>query len=298
MAALVRLDGLGGLSNDDARLRPGYGGHARPYVLAETQAGFFSPETCRARFFRFEWVFSMSDLPKADMTDEDLPSPDAAEAPPTTRQVNQVSRWRMLLLLPLAWVFRAWTGSLRFEITEQEQALLSFSEKPVIQVAWHNRLLLVGEIQRRYRPQQRLVAMVSASKDGAWLAAFFKLLNIDAVRGSSSWRGMQALRELLAAREAGADMGITPDGPRGPCYEVKPGVILLARLTHAPLLCYSARFHRAKRLGSWDKLYLPRPFSTVELSVRLLPDYASLGADGEGAARELRRVMLEITEDK
>jgi len=75
-------------------------------------------------------------------------------------------------------------------------------------------------------------------------------------------------------------------------------VILLARLTHAPLLCYSARFHRAKRLGSWDKLYLPRPFSTVELSVRLLPDYASLGADGEGAARELRRVMLEITEDK
>jgi lysophospholipid acyltransferase (LPLAT)-like uncharacterized protein len=239
----------------------------------------------------------MSDLPGAEVPAEDNPAPETAEAPPPSRQVKEVSWWRMLLLMPVAWTLRAWTASLRFEITEHEQALLSYTEKPVIQVAWHNRLLLVGEIQRRYRPRQRLVAMVSASKDGAWLAAFFKLLNIDAVRGSSSWRGMQALRELLAAREAGADVGITPDGPRGPCYEVKPGVILLARLTHAPLLCYTARFHKAKRMGSWDKLYLPWPFSTVTLSVRWLPGYASLGADGEGAARELRRLMMEITDD-
>ena len=242
----------------------------------------------------------MSDFPKAGLPDEDIPAPETSErdeAAPPTRQVNKVSRWRMLILTPAAWVLRAWTASLRFEITEHEQALMSYTDKPVIQVAWHNRLLLVGEIQRRYRPQQRLVAMVSASKDGAWLAAFFKLLKIDSVRGSSSWRGMQALRELLAARESGADVGITPDGPRGPCYEVKPGVILLARLTHAPLLCYTARFHKAKRMGSWDKLYLPWPFSTVTMSVRLLPGYSTLGADGEGAARELRRVMMEITQD-
>jgi hypothetical protein len=243
----------------------------------------------------------MSELPQAGMPNDQAPPPEeaaeAGQAAPTERKVNQVSWWRYLLLMPVAWGVRLWTATLRFEMTEQEQAVLSNSETPIILCLWHNRLFLVAEIQRRYRTKRPLVALVSASRDGAWLAAFFKLLNIDAVRGSSSWRGMQALREMLAAREAGADVGLTPDGPRGPCYELKPGVILLARLTHAPILYYSARFHQAKRFASWDRFYLPWPFSTVTLRVRRLPDYASLGADGEGAARELRRLMMEITED-
>jgi len=232
------------------------------------------------------------------MPDDDIPAKDGTEAAPPKREVIRVSWWRYLLLLPLSWVVRAWTASLRFEITEHEQALLSYSEKPVILALWHNRLFIVAEVQRRYRQNRRLVALVSASKDGAWLEAFFKQMKIDTVRGSSSFRGMQALREMMAARQTGADIGITPDGPRGPCYEMKPGIILLARLTHAPILYYSARFHTAKRFKSWDRFYLPRPFSTVTLSVRMLPDYANLGADGEGAARELRRLMMEITEDR
>ena len=229
---------------------------------------------------------------------DDGAAPGAAEeAPPPKRRVNEVSWWRYALLLPLSWVVRLWAATLRFDITEQEQALLSYGEHPIIQATWHNRLFIVGEVQRRYRPGKRLVALISASRDGAWLAAFFKLLKIDCVRGSSSWRGMQALREMLAVRETGADMGITPDGPRGPCYDLKPGMLLLARLSHAPMVLYSARFHSAWRLRSWDKFYLPRPFSTVEISVRFVSGYASLNADGETAVRELRRQMLEITDD-
>ncbi len=239
----------------------------------------------------------MSEQPESTLPEEAARDPEAAEAPPPKRRVNEVSWWRYLLLLPVAWVARAWAATLRFEITEQEQALLSFEAKPIILATWHNRLFIVGEVQRRYRKQRKLVALISASKDGAWLAAFFKLLKIDCVRGSSSWRGMQALREMLAARQEGADVGITPDGPRGPCYDMKPGVVLVARLSHAPIIMYSAKFRSAWRLNSWDKFYLPKPFSTVELNVRFLPSYASLGADGEPAVRELRRQMLEITED-
>ncbi len=226
------------------------------------------------------------------------PSDAGALPPPPKRRVNEVSWWRYALLLPVAWVVRLWAATLRFDITEQEQAWLSYREQPIILATWHNRLFIVGEVQRRYRKGQRLVALISASRDGAWLAAFFKLLNIDCVRGSSSWRGMQALRELLAARETGADVGITPDGPRGPCYEVKPGMLLLARLSHAPMILYSARFQSARRLHSWDRFYLPRPFSTVQINVRFLSSYATLGADGETAVRELRRRMMEITEDE
>jgi len=239
----------------------------------------------------------MSELPESSLPEADASAPEVAAEPPPKRRVNEVSWWRYLLLLPVSWVARAWAATLRFEITEQEQALLSYDAKPIILATWHNRLFIVGEIQRRYRRQRRLVALISASKDGAWLAAFFKLLKIDCVRGSSSWRGMQALREMLAVRQEGADVGITPDGPRGPCYDMKPGVALVARLSHAPIVLYTARFHSAWRLNSWDKFYLPRPFSTVEINVRFLPSYASLGADGEQAVRELKRLMMEITED-
>jgi hypothetical protein len=72
----------------------------------------------------------MSDLPKAGLPDEDISAPESPEAPeaaPPTRQVNKVSRWRMLILTPAAWVLRAWTASLRFEITEHEQALMSYT---------------------------------------------------------------------------------------------------------------------------------------------------------------------------
>jgi len=234
--------------------------------------------------------------------DEPLPNdgalpPTGEEAAPPKRRVNEVSWWRYALLLPVSWVVRAWAATLRFDLTEQDQALLSYSEHPIILATWHNRLFIVGEVQRRYRRGRRLVALISASRDGAWLAAFFKLMKIDCVRGSSSWRGMQALREMLAAQQAGADMGITPDGPRGPCYDLKPGMLLLARLSHAPIILYSARFHAAWRLRSWDKFYVPRPFSTVEINVRFLSSYASLNADGETAVRELRKQMLEITDD-
>lgn len=228
----------------------------------------------------------------------ETPSPEEmADASPPRRSVQQISWWRYLLLLPVSWLVRAWCATLRFEISEQEQTLLSYRAQPIILATWHNRLFIASEVCRRYRRQQRLVALVSASKDGAWLTAIFKLMGIEAARGSSSWRGMQALREMLAARQTGADIGITPDGPRGPCYDLKPGVVLLARLSHAPMILYCGRFRSAWRLRSWDQFYIPKPFSIVEINVHFLPSYASLDADGEAAVRELRRQMMAITFD-
>jgi hypothetical protein len=200
-------------------------------------------------------------------------------------------------MLPLYLLTRIWGATLRFRTTPEEKAWLS-QRTQVITVIWHNRLFLTGELYRRYRPGRRMVGLVSASRDGAWLAAFFRLAGIVTVRGSSSWRGTQAVRELLAEMQAGADIAITPDGPRGPCYEIKPGTLLVARRVPAPLLLISAHFPSAWRLRSWDGFYLPKPFSVVEIHAQLLPDYASLGAgDDQPAAAELRRRLMEITTD-
>ena len=90
---------------------------------------------------------------------------------------------------------------------------------------------LAAEIVRRYRQGRTPYALVSASQDGAWLTAFFSLVGLRTVRGSSSRFGREAANELVEIMRAGRDIGITPDGPRGPRYEIKPGAIIVPRRT-------------------------------------------------------------------
>jgi lysophospholipid acyltransferase (LPLAT)-like uncharacterized protein len=133
---------------------------------------------------------------------------------------------------------------------------------------WHNRLFVIPWLHRRYRPGRVLYGLVSASRDGAWLAELLECFGIRSVRGSSSWRGGQALRELChRLKDSRADLGITPDGPRGPRYRFKEGGILLAKTRKLPVLFVGVHFTRYWRLKSWDRFRLPKPFSTVYLRV-------------------------------
>ena len=95
---------------------------------------------------------------------------------------------------------------------------------------------VAAEILRRYRQGRTPYALVSASQDGAWLTAFFSLMGLRAVRGSSSRLGREAASDLVEVMRAGYDIGITPDGPRGPCYVVQEGVISTAQLTGMPIV--------------------------------------------------------------
>jgi lysophospholipid acyltransferase (LPLAT)-like uncharacterized protein len=213
------------------------------------------------------------------------------------REVIYAGWLQYLALLPLYLFARLWLRTLRLRTSDEMKSWLR-DARPILWVMWHNRLFMGAHIYQMYRRSHRLVGLVSASGDGAWLAAYFKLAGIEAVRGSSSWRGIHAARELLNEMEKGADVGITPDGPRGPCYDIKPGALLLARHSKAPLLLMSCNFRSAWRLRSWDGFYLPKPFSIVDVRSRILPNYESLGAtDDASAALELRRHLMEISED-
>ena len=77
-----------------------------------------------------------------------------------------------------------------------------------------------------------------------------------------------APRHVVAARQAGHSILITPDGSRGPKYKMKSGVALIARKTQAPVYLLALNFSGAWRLNSWDRFYIPWPFSRVELSVQ------------------------------
>ena len=103
------------------------------------------------------------------------------------------------------------------------------------------------------------------------------MVGICPVRGSSSNFGREAAQILIEKMREGHDVGITPDGPRGPMYTVEPGVLVVTRRLQAPMVLIGAEFGPAHRLRSWDRFYLPRPFSTVRMRGLVLPSRSEAG---------------------
>lgn len=127
----------------------------------------------------------------------------------------------------------------------------------IIIVFWHNRLLMSPFAYKG----AGIHALVSSHGDGEIIANVFKWFNIKLVRGSSSKRGSKALIELVRLARKNCDLGITPDGPRGPAEIVKLGVAQVARMSGRPVIPLAFSCSKAKRIRSWDRFLLPYPFS-------------------------------------
>ncbi len=97
---------------------------------------------------------------------------------------------------------------------------------------WHDRQLMMPFA---YKGPGAAV-LISRHRDGEWIARTIRFFGFRALRGSTTRGGAMALRGLVAASRAGLDIGITPDGPRGPRHVVQRGVIELAKLTGLPIL--------------------------------------------------------------
>jgi lysophospholipid acyltransferase (LPLAT)-like uncharacterized protein len=173
--------------------------------------------------------------------------------------------------------------------------------EPIIFALWHNRLCLCMRVYRHlirpHHPRKGLAALISASRDGAFLAAILENFGVQPVRGSSSRRGAQAILELTSWAERGYHIAVTPDGPRGPCYTVQEGVILLAQVTGHPIVPYSCRLAWKIRLKSWDRFQIPLPFSRCEMTfhppLRVPP--SATPADRTLLAAQLRDILLPPT---
>jgi lysophospholipid acyltransferase (LPLAT)-like uncharacterized protein len=214
---------------------------------------------------------------------------------PAHATVNAISGWRSILLWPFGFFVRLWGMTLRFDASPEDLRNWMKKDEPVAIVLWHNRLFLSAEIVRRYRKGRPVYALVSASQDGAWLTAFFAAAGLRTVRGSSSRMGREAAMALVDVLRQGHDVGITPDGPRGPCYELKPGAVIVTRRTQTPILIVGGEFDSAWRLRSWDRFYIPRPFSRVRMRCELIT--VEQLADRDSALALLRDRLGAINRD-
>ncbi len=132
---------------------------------------------------------------------------------------------------------------------------------------WHNRALLVPAIYRSLRPTQKAIVLTSASRDGSFLAHVAASFGLEAARGSSSRRGGTALKQIVRKLREGYDAGVTPDGPRGPRYNMQPGVVVAAALAQRPVIPIELDFQACWRLKSWDRFIIPKPFTKITFRI-------------------------------
>jgi lysophospholipid acyltransferase (LPLAT)-like uncharacterized protein len=218
--------------------------------------------------------------------------------------VPHEARWQQRLG---AWLVSALVrtvgATLRYRWNDRSGYLDRPAAEPAIYCLWHNRLALSMIVYHDYIRQRSrapgLAAMVSASRDGAFLAAILECFKVQPVRGSSSRRGPQALLELTTWSERGYDLAITPDGPRGPAYVVQEGIMSLAQLTGLPIMPVSAHLGWKIRAKSWDRFQIPLPFSRCEIIFEK-PVRVPRGAsetEREALRQQLERTLREISRD-
>lgn len=192
--------------------------------------------------------------------------------------------WKPRLVVGL---IRMLTATVRKRVVNEAAILEQNAASPVVYSLWHNRLLMLPAFFEKVRPERKVVALTSASRDGGFLSEVLAAYRIPVVRGSSSRRGARALREATRAIAEGLCLCITPDGPRGPCYSLQPGVIKIAQVAQIPIVPIHFEYTGVWRLRSWDRFIIPRPFSRV--TVRLGEAIAIPSDLSEDAFEEMRQ---------
>ena len=206
------------------------------------------------------------------MTGETPQLPDRERSAPTVQK--PMPKWRTQLFPlfagPLALLLRLYWRTVRLRVNGDENiAELLASGTRFIPCCWHQRQIFAIAYLRRLRVLGvNPGALVSPSKDGELGARLLAKLGVTAVRGSGRRSGALAMRDMyVAIKEQNLSPLIAPDGSTGPAHEFKPGAIMLARLSGSPVVPVSFACTRGVRLGTWDRLLIPLPFSRVEIVV-------------------------------
>lgn len=207
--------------------------------------------------------------------------------------------WRARLLIAIGYrLLQLWARTLRFEVDDRANLLSTPPTPRYIGALWHNRLLLLPHVIKRFLPQRHGAALISASRDGALLADLVRRFGFDVVRGSTSRKGAAAMLQLADIMANGRDAVITPDGPRGPAYEIGAGVVFLAQKSGAAIVPINMEYASCWRLKSWDGFILPRPFSTVRVIFGAPHAVAQTDTDEafESERMRLQNAMMAIVE--
>lgn len=173
---------------------------------------------------------------------------------------------RHLIVYCIKGLLRLLVLSCRFEIKGLEAFKEFAAKNPCILILWHNRLVILPEFLNRYASEFCYRAVISKSRDAELLALLANSYKQGRTLRVPHNARYIALKEMIARLKTEKEvLVITPDGPRGPRYEVKPGTVIAARAASAWVIPLSWRANRVWELKTWDRLMIPKPFSTIKI---------------------------------
>lgn len=208
------------------------------------------------------------------------------KSPFFARLIAFVSKWAIRMIL----------FTCRFEVEGMAEFNIQSKKRRCILMLWHNRLTLVAEILHRYAPENDYAAVVSNSRDAEPLALLASSYNGKTIRVSHDAR-FAALRKMTHHLKESSDVIIiTPDGPRGPRYEVKPGIALAAKQSAALVFPFGWSCSRFWQLGTWDKMILPKPFSTIVVKIGESVELAKESENDSAAIYLEKRLTKTVNE--
>jgi lysophospholipid acyltransferase (LPLAT)-like uncharacterized protein len=204
---------------------------------------------------------------------------------------NYTFKQRLLIRI-LGYAFYIFTNligkTVRFEVEGWENLEKIEQDGNIPTLAfWHNRIFL-ATYYFRFRG---IIVMSSQSFDSEYVARFIQRFGFGIVKGSSTRGGVGGLIEMIRLMKRGFPMGFSVDGPKGPIYKAKTGVILLAKKTGNPILPFSVEAGSYWTIKSWDKLQIPKPFTRAKILIAQ-PIRVSENAD----EKEMNDKHLELQE--
>lgn len=186
--------------------------------------------------------------------------------------------WLLLRILALTW---------RIRVEEPPELTGSLNnQKTVVLAHWHRDELALLSVCRRYR----ICSLVSTSQDGQMMTVILRLFGVGIARGSSTRGGVSGYLSLIKLiKKSKRNGSFAVDGPKGPVFKVKPGVLKLAEHLKAPIFYSGVAVSKAWRFPkSWNQAYLPKPFAKILIQWHLYNpnlDMNGIVSDGQAQSR-------------
>lgn len=177
---------------------------------------------------------------------------------------------RFVLPRPMAVVIKytlrsiLWTCRVNVQGIDQFQTVAK--DRRCILALWHNRLAILPEMLNRYTEGLKFKAVISSSRDGEPLAVVVESYSRGCtLRVPHHDRAKALLTMIQSLKYRSEVIVITPDGPRGPRYQLKPGIVMAALAAEACIVPFSWSADKYWTLKTWDGFMLPRPFSKISI---------------------------------
>src|SRR5262245_46811419 len=208
--------------------------------------------------------------------------------------MNTVGRWLLLRVAPpLAHAYiRILHATMRIR-AEGAERLDAARRDPgrYILCFWHSRFVLMPYSY----PGPRIVVLSSNHRDAEALVSILRKFGIEQARGSTTSGGTTGMRQILRKVAEGCDVGMTPDGPKGPRRRVQPGVVAVARFTGLPIVPVTFSASPARRLRTWDRTLLPKFFAR---GLFVYGEPIVVPRDADEKTSEDKRLALEAELDR